>query len=111
MIWQRSKRSLFRQFFQRARNNTPSPQVEGKERPRAVHGHSARCCNVGALHELSSSTHWAQPFQGCGHSMPQSQGSSFLATLGFEAESLWDSRFEDAPGFSTCAKQKEAPDD
>ncbi len=29
MIWQRSKRSPFRQFFQRGRNNIPSPWGEG----------------------------------------------------------------------------------
>src|SRR6266704_2514705 len=46
------------------------------------------------FHEPSSRAEWAQPFQGFGTSTPQSQGSSFLATLDFEAESLWDSRFE-----------------
>src|SRR6266568_391397 len=32
-----------------------------------------------------------QPFQGCLRWRPFSQGSSFLASLGFIAESLWDS--------------------
>src|SRR5882762_9206634 len=45
-----------------------------------------------AFHEPSSADR-AQPFQGCGSSTPHTQGSSFLATLGFVAESLWDSRF------------------
>jgi hypothetical protein len=35
------------------------------------------------------------PFRVERGSAPQSQGSSFLATLGFEAESLWDSQVEE----------------
>jgi len=33
-----------------------------------------------------------QPRWGCLVRTPWTQGSSFLATLGFDAESLWDSR-------------------
>jgi hypothetical protein len=36
----------------------------------------------------------AQPFQGCESHEPHPQGSSFLATVGFESESLWDSCLE-----------------
>ena len=36
--------------------------------------------------------------------MHQSQGSSFLATLGFEAESLWDSWFEKVDSSSARCK-------
>src|SRR5437899_2133416 len=46
------------------------------------------------LHPLANGWNPAQPFQGCGTPTAQTQGSSFVATLGFKAESLWDSRFE-----------------
>ena len=76
----------------------PSPPVEEREKATAVHGRSAGSRTL----ELSINL-WrcdlAQPFQGCGSSTPQSQGSSFLATLGFEAESLWDSRLQKVQGF------------
>ena len=39
--------------------------------------------------EPSSSRKLTQPFQGWRRLPPKTQGSSFLATLGFEAESLW----------------------
>ena len=35
-----------------------------------------------------------QPRWGCAASVRITQGSSFLATLGFETESLWDSHLE-----------------
>jgi hypothetical protein len=37
-------------------------------------------------------------FQGCDRSPLQTQGSSFLATLGWRAQSLWDCRFKKARG-------------
>ena len=44
------------------------------------------------LGELRGSEQSAQPFQGCGQTSVRSQGSSFLATLGWRAQSLWDCR-------------------
>jgi hypothetical protein len=83
----------------------------------AVYGENARSLNVEAIHECGSSCSLAQPFQGCGDSNRQSQGSlgpsrtgQHSATLGFEAESLWDSRFEAVNSHSASAKQ-EAPHD
>src|SRR5262245_7089145 len=56
---------------------------------------------VPRFHEPSNRADWAQPFQGCGSSTPQSQGSlASSATLGFEAESRWDSWFEKVHGFN-----------
>jgi len=58
--------------------------------------------------EPSNRANRAQPFQGCESSTPQSQGSlgpsrtgQHSATLGFEAESLWDSAFEKVHGFKS----------
>src|SRR5262245_34178200 len=65
--------------------------------------------NVAAFQEPSRRAHRAQPFQGCGRSTPQSQGSlASSATLGFEAESLRDSEFEEVHGRNACAKRMEA---
>ena len=50
-----------------------------------------------------------QPFQGCEYAPPPTQGSlASSATLGFEAESLWDSWFEKVCGPNACAKRNEA---
>src|SRR5437899_13099148 len=62
----------------------------------------------------AGSVHLAQPFQGCEDPSLPTQGSlgpsrtgQHSATLGFEAESLWDSRFE-VHGHNAYAKRKEA---
>src|SRR5436190_21010410 len=54
----------------------------------------------------AGSVHLAQPFQGCEDPSLPTQGSlgpsrtgQHSATLGFEAESLWDSRLEKVHGF------------
>jgi hypothetical protein len=70
-----------------------------------------------SLYDRGRSRSLAQPFQGCEHSTPQSQGSSVqaglaaFATLGFEAESLRDSSGKRVYGFSACTKHEEAPHD
>jgi hypothetical protein len=103
--------------FQMASSPQPSPPVEGREKTTSVHGPSACEKHKEALHDRGRSRSLAQPFQGCGHSTPQSQGSSVqaglaaFATLGFEAESLRDSGFVAVHDFSACPKQKGAPHD
>jgi hypothetical protein len=59
----------------------------------------ARRTRIFCVNEPASSRSLAQPLQGCGPLMRQSQGSlASSATLGFEAESLRDSQIEKAHG-------------
>src|SRR6266446_5080767 len=51
-----------------------------------------------------------QPFQGCEILVAFSQGSSFLATLGFVAESLWDSAARVIRLMSTIFTPRSRPD-
>ena len=84
-----------------------------------VDRYNAHFWNVEAFHEpwRAGSVHLAQPFQGCEDPSLPTQGSlgpsrtgQHSATLGFEAESLWDSRFE-VHGHNACAKRNEAFDE
>src|SRR5258707_310439 len=59
----------------------------------------------GVLPDSSFSRPLPQPFQGCRSSLAFSQGSSFLATLGFVAQSLWDSPFRGASA-DACGRTK-----
>jgi len=49
-----------------------------------------------------SPLNWAQPRWGCSSLADQTQGSSCLATLGFETKSLWDLR--KCPNFTSRTK-------
>ena len=64
---------------------------------------------VVAIRRLMGSRKLAQPFQGCGCEVPQTQGSlASSATLGFEAESLWDSQIEKVDGNSPSKRRRVA---
>jgi hypothetical protein len=51
-------------------------------------------------------TVWPQPRWGCFPLAAMSQGSSFLATLGFRLESLWDSVLEFPRGIEVIPHRK-----
>jgi dTDP-4-amino-4,6-dideoxygalactose transaminase len=89
----------------------PSPPVEEREKTTEVSGGNAGSSNVVALDEpcRADSTYMTQPFQGCEDPPPPTQGSlASSATLGFEAESLWDSQFEKVHGPNASAKRNKA---
>ena len=68
--------------------------LEGREKIPQVHGYDA--------FPEPTVPNLAQPRWGCKSPTPQSQGSlASSATLGFEAESLWDSWFEVVGQFQT----------
>jgi hypothetical protein len=60
------------------------------------------------LREAATRQTLTQPFQGCEPPTPKSQGSlASSATLGFEAESRWDSRNEQVRGSKTRSRRQE----
>jgi hypothetical protein len=56
----------------------------------------------------TGSVHLAQPFQGCEDPSPTQGSLASSATLGFEAESRWDSQFEKVHGHNAGSSTVEA---
>src|SRR6266487_3932606 len=89
-------------ILQSRRDCVPQPRVARNELP-WVSGPQDFSTPTGLCHVLAAVP---QPRWGCSPFASMSQGSSFLATLGYVAESLWDSSPEFPKGIVVrgCSK-------